>query len=193
MMDDAISIDFQGPFNWLGNGDIPSIFDVEAGHHAGIYLWTVEISAGELIYYVGITSRSFSQRMKEHFKEHFAGFYHLCSPNEFVRGEKIYLWNGMYGATGEKSLQEFVRRYSELSEAIIKLAETYRFYVASLKSDKRILERIEAGIANHLYDSPNDFQEKGIIYRPRWQSEEPLKVIIHSTCNLIGLPSSLEI
>ena len=131
--------------------------------------------------------------MKEHFKEHFAGFYHLYSPIEFARGEKICLWNGMYGATGEKSLQEFVRHYNELSEVIVKLAETYRFYVASIKCDKRILERIEAGIANHLYNSPNNFQDVGIIYRPRWQSEEPLKAIIHSTCNLIGLPVSLEV
>ncbi|WKZ47191.1 MAG: hypothetical protein QY306_15360 [Anaerolineales bacterium] len=195
-MKGELKVEFKGPFSWLGTDNTETIFDASDGKLPGIYLWTTKITDGELIYYVGLTTRSFSQRSKEHFKEHFSGFYHLCSPKEFSLGEKIHLWNGMYGSTSEKSLTKFVERYGELSSAIVELAKVYRFYIAPLSYERRILERIEGGLANHLYNQPGkvgEFQEKGVNYRPRWETEIPLNVEFRCSENLLGLPDSLDI
>lgn len=195
-MEGKLLVNFKGPFSWLGNGNTESIFESPEGKLSGLYLWTIKITDGELIYYVGITNRTFAQRSKEHFKEHFAGFYHLCSPTEFSQGEKIHLWNGMYGSTSEKSLTKFVNRYKELSNSMEELAKIYRFYLAPLQHERRILERIEGALAIYLYNQPGkigEFQEKGVNYRPRWQTEEPLIAEFSSAEKLLGLPRVLEI
>src|SRR6266498_939179 len=85
-------VNFTGPFSWLGHEGTKSIFDASEGGNFGIYLWTVQLEEGELVYYVGKTNRSFSQRMKEHFEKHLAGFYHVYSPAEFRKGERKPMW-----------------------------------------------------------------------------------------------------
>ena len=93
----TIIVEFIGPLSWIEGNGIPSILKAEAGKKSGVYLWTVQIDEGELVYYVGQTGRSFSQRMIEHFKEHMSGGYHLYEPDQFSRGQKVLLWPGRYG------------------------------------------------------------------------------------------------
>jgi hypothetical protein len=195
-MNESIVVNFIGPFSWLGTEDSSSIFDSPESHKKGIYLWAVNIEAGYLIYYVGITARSFSERMKEHLKEHFAGFYHLNKSAEFKKGIRKPIWPGMYDVEKKISLIELASHHAILSGEIYELAKIYRFFIAPIDNDKRLIERTESALANHLYQQEGivgTFQEKGIRYRPRLQTEKPLFASFKAPANILGLPERLEI
>jgi hypothetical protein len=88
----------------------------------------------------------------------------------------------------------FIQRFQDLTSAIVDLAGLYRFYVAPLECERRLRERIEAGLANHLYKQPGmvgEFQDQGIIYRPRKDTEEQVQALIRCKENLISVPESL--
>jgi hypothetical protein len=189
-------VEFFGPFSWTGS-NAPSVFEAPMAAQSGIYLWTVQVSDGELIYYVGETGRSFITRMQEHLKEHLAGGYHLYRLLEFSAGKKVPLWKGLYGLDREPSLSEFLKRYLDLVPAIGELSRTYRFFLAPIQEGRRERERIEAAIASTLY-SHNDplirqFQDTGIRYRPRWTSETPETVALQAHARLLGLPTSMQV
>lgn len=189
-------VEFIGPFSWLGHDGTKSIFNSIEGRSSGIYLWTVKIEEGELVYYVGKTNRSFSQRMREHLKEHFAGFYHVNSPTEFKEGKKISLWDGMYLRYKTPDPVNFVEKYPTISSQIVDLAKIYRFFIAPLEVEGRILERIECAFARHLYNQPGkigDFQESGLNYRARMASEQLATAFFKSSIKILGAPESLEI
>lgn len=188
--------EFAGPYSWLGTAGAPSIVDVDAGRKAGIYLWTVRLLDGELIYYVGQTGRSFSQRMLEHFREHMSGGYHLYEPAEFSHGRKVLLWPGRYGPDRQPSVASFMRQFQDLAPTMVNLAHLYRFFLASVEFDTRLRERFEAALASHLRAQPGmvgAFQDTGIAYHPRAILEEPIRVSIRCTARLLGVPESLSI
>jgi len=63
-----------------------------------------------------------------------------------------------------------------------------------LDSEKRLRERIEAGLAYHLYQQEGivgTFQDKGIRYRKRLSSEEPIQVFFEADVKLLGVPEFL--
>jgi len=189
-----IITEFVGPFSWIDGGGVACIREAKAGEQRGVYLWTVRIDEGELVYYVGQTGRSFSERMTEHFKEHMSGGYHLYEPGEFSRGRKVQLWPGWYSMGRQRHLSVFMQRLPELMPAIVHLAKLYRFYLAPMTCERRLLERIESGLAKHLYEQPGmvgEFQDEGIRYRRRKDTEEPVEAQIRCEQNLIGVPESL--
>ena len=197
-MGSEYAVNFIGPFSWLGHEGTRSIFDAPDGNKFGIYLWTVQLEedGGELVNYVGKTNRSFSQRMKEHFKEHLAGFYHVYSPNEFRKGERKTIWGGMYLRHKTPSLLELAKVYPAISAQIIELANIYRFFIAPVDVSQRVLERIECALAKHLYDQSGKigaFQEQGLNYRSRLESEEAGIATFQSSLKILGLPQSLKI
>ena len=195
-MESNHAIEFVGPFSWLGEVDAPSLFEDAIGKKSGIYLWTIEVENGFLVYYVGQTGRTFSQRMKEHFREHLAGFYHLNDPDEFKKGKKVSIWPGLYDVDTKISLSALGKKHSELSNNIYHLSQQYRFFFASIKAEIRVIERIESAIASYLYKQGGDvgdFQEKGIRYRPRWSSEAPMRVSIVTNKKLLGFPLDIEV
>ncbi|MGO9302640.1 MAG: hypothetical protein ACLP3R_02920, partial [Candidatus Korobacteraceae bacterium] len=177
-------IAFAGPFSWPGTPDAPSVFDVDEGHKPGIYVWTVSLPEGHLVYYVGETGRSFYERLFEHYREHAAAMYHVWSPAEFARGNKIQLWPGC------QDVKEWIANYSRLSESISKMTYILRFFLAPLSCDTRIRRRIEAAIAQALYATPGivgTFQDQGIRYCSRTNDEEPIGCIASSPVPLLGL------
>lgn len=191
-MSDEVAVSFAGPFSWPGTPDAPSIFDVDEGRGSGIYVWTVPLSEGHLVYYVGETGRSFAVRHDEHYKEHAAANYHVWSPIEFARGEKIELWPGRsdHDVTRRKSVKECIANYSRLSEPILKMTYILRFFLAPLSCDTRIRRRIEAAIAQALYAGPGivgTFQDR-IPYHPRRNDEQPIACIGSSPILLLGMP-----
>lgn len=195
-MGNEYCVDFFGPFSWLGHEGTKSIFDVPEGKLSGVYLWTIKLEDGELVYYVGETNRPFSQRMKEHFEEHLAGFYHINSPVEFREGERKPIWNGMYLRHKTPSISELAKIYPTLTGPIMDLANTYRFFIASVKAERRTLERIESSLAKHLYHQPGrigEFQERDLNYRSRLPSERSEIALFSSSSKILGLPNSLEI
>jgi hypothetical protein len=61
-MPDEIAISFAGPFSWFGASDASAVYAAEEVQRCGIYLWTVPLAEGHLIYYVGETGSSFNAR-----------------------------------------------------------------------------------------------------------------------------------
>src|SRR5688572_16509474 len=191
METDKFIVEFIGPFSWHGQDDTKSIFSASEGKKSGIYLWTIKVDEGELVYYVGKTNRNFSQRMREHFKEHLAGFYNINSPDELKKGKRTNIWNGMYRRHKSPKPDELFNIYPTISHQIIDLAKIYRFFIATLEAERRILERIEYALAKHLYKQPGmigEFQETGLNYRSRLVSEEPRIAFLKSSAKILGLP-----
>ena len=189
-MSEAIEVRFVGPFSWPGTPDAPSIFQVDEGDKAGIYLWTIALSEGHIVYYVGETGRSFATRMFEHYKEHAAATYHVFSPTEFARGEKIELWPGC------RDQVDCIANYSRLTDSIYGMTQILRFLVAPMSCDLRIRHRIEAAKANTLYAVPGmigAFQDKGIRYYPRRHDEAPIDCTIASQQPIQGLPPQISV
>lgn len=195
-MDADLVIRFQGPFSWPGAPDAPSVFDADAAKAPGIYLWTVPLAEGHLVYYVGETGRTFRIHMLEHYMEHAAGLYHLNSPIEFAQGRRSPTWPGRYDATDRRSIPECIAQYSALTGPIIELTGIYRFFLAHTTCEDRLRRRVEAAIASTLYAAPGPagaFQEAGIRYDRRLEQEEPLACAVSSSAHLIGLPSELSV
>jgi hypothetical protein len=183
-------ISFVGPFSWASAPDSPSVHDVPEGREPGIYLWTVPLQSGHLIYYVGDTGVSFSNGLRRHYWEHFAARYHVYSAAEFARGEKVMLWPGRWDATNSKSKEECRANCARLGEQIREMADVLRFFLAPLSCNTRIRRRIKAAIAQALYDVPGNvgaFQEE-IRYHPRRNEEEPIECVASSPVPLLGLP-----
>jgi len=196
MTSDEIVVSFKGPFSWTKNDKCPNLFRQEVSNLRGLYLWTVPQSERELIYYVGITGRSFHKRMEEHFKEHCAGAYHLNEPEKLRNGNRKCIWPGFFDQTNKKNIAELVENYDNYARIIVDLSHIYRFYLAPLELENRKLERIEAALAMHLYNQPGEvgaFQEKGVIYKARNNDETPFQARFESKANLIGIPDILEV
>ncbi|MEI7902674.1 MAG: hypothetical protein WCK89_20680 [bacterium] len=192
----GVIVSFMGPFSWPGISDAPSIFDAEEGRQSGIYLWTVPLREGHLIYYVGETGRNFRTRLLEHYMEHAAAMYHVYSPAEFARGEKVALWPGHFDTAHRKSAKECVLNYSQFCKQIGELTYILRFLLAPLACEERIRRRVEAAIAKALSDTPGivgTFQDRDIRYAARKDNEEPIECVITSTVPLLGLPERLSV
>ena len=188
---DELIISFAGPFSWPGTPDAPCVFEADEGRRAGIYLWTVPLEAGHLVYYVGETGRSFCARLREHYVEHAAAMYHVYSPQEFARGEKVLLWPGHYAAKGRKSEKECIENLARLSEHIRGMTYALRFLLAPLSCDGRIRRRAESAIARTLCAASGNvgaFQDSGIRYSPRTSDEEPISCLTSSSVPILGLP-----
>jgi hypothetical protein len=117
----------------------------------------VPLHNGHLIYYVGETGRIFGARMREHYTEHAAAMYHVYSPAEFARGEKIMLWPGRFDVKDRKSEKECIANYAHLCEPIREMTYILRFFLAPLSCQDRIRRRIEAAIAETLFGLPEHF------------------------------------
>jgi hypothetical protein len=186
-----MTVSFAGPFSWPGTPDAPSVFDVDERHKPGIYVWTVPLRDGHLIYYVGETGRSFGTRLCEHYTEHAAAMYHVYSPAEFARGQKVALWPGRFDAMHRKSEKECIANYAHLCEQIREMTFILRFFLAPLSCKDRIRRRVEAAIAQALYVAPGivgTFQDQGIRYDSRTNDEEPIGCVASSPVPLLGLP-----
>ncbi|MCX5977669.1 MAG: hypothetical protein NTV33_12840 [Coprothermobacterota bacterium] len=189
-MSKRVTVSFVGPFSWPGTSDAPSVFDGEEGRASGVYLWTVPLQEGYLVYYVGETGRNFRTRLLEHYLEHAAAMYHVYSPTEFARGEKIALWPGRYDTVHRRSAKECISNYLLLCEQIKEMTFLLRFFLAPLSCEDRVRRRVEAAIANTLYAKPGivgAFQDRGIRYHLRRDDEEPIECLIASLVPLLGL------
>jgi len=193
---EILRVSFVGPYSWPGASDAPSLFDADIRREAGIYLWTVRLPDGFLVYYVGETGRSLESRMFEHYKEHASCMYHLYDPKRFARGEKVPLWPGRFDTSDRRTILECIQQHGRLSTVVAELTSLYRFLFAPLAGDQRIRRRVEAAIAYALYDVPGIvgmFQDVGIRYSPRRDDEHPVECEVLSSVVVLGLPSRLSV
>lgn len=188
---DEIIVSFTGPFAWPGTPDTRSVFDAAEANKPGLYLWTVPLSDGNLIYYVGETGRSFSRRLRQHYEELVSARYHVYSAAEFARGEKLALWPGRWDVTDRKSDEECKANCARLSNQIKEMMLALRLLLAPLACDKRTRQRIEAAIAQPLYSVPGKvgaFQDRGVRYDPRLPDEQPIACVVGSPVPILGVP-----
>jgi hypothetical protein len=186
---------FAGPFSWFGESGCPCVYDVNEALKAGIYLWTVPLSDGHLIYYVGETGRSFEIRLRQHYEELVNARYHVYSAAEFALGEKLALWPGRWDVEDRKSDDECRANHSHLCAQIREMMGVLRFFLAPLSADKRTRQRIEAAIARALYEAPGlvgTFQDQGVRYWPRMPNEEPMEFVVSAPVRFLGLPDRLS-
>jgi len=89
---------------------------------------------------------------------------------------------------------KLLERYSELSKAAYDLLRAFHIFLIPLNSNRRIRQRIEAAIAETLFNQPGvvgEFQNKDIKYVSRRPDEESVQVAIESGGKILGLPKEL--
>jgi hypothetical protein len=188
-----LDLHFDGPFSWRTDTSARCIFSETTAKHKGLYLWTIPLPEGHLVYYIGETGRSFASRHKEHLREHMAGFYHLFEPTALADGRKQLLWNGMYGRKTRESLQDLFSRWGELAPVIEKQTKIIQFFLAPCDVDINVRREIERELASHFSRSESNFQDSGIWYRG---AEAPISlhtIEITSSTPIIDLPARIEI
>jgi hypothetical protein len=134
--------------------------------------------------------------MSEHYSMHASGMYHLYVADDFARGTKTRIWEGCLGRKDRTAVRHFMRRYAELAGHVGDMAGTYRFLLAPFSGETRVRQRAEAAIAHVLYGAKGligEFQDQGIRYSPRWQTEQPVQCRINSTVPVLGIPEVVDV
>jgi hypothetical protein len=187
-------ISFAGPFSWEGAVDAPFVYDVSESRESGVYLSTVPLKNGYLIHYVGETGVSFGARLRQKRSKYVAAMYHVYSPAEFARGEKVSLWPGYWGdqhGANRKSKEECRANRERLSEPIRQMTSILRFFLAPLSCNNRIRQRIKTAVTLPLYDLPGQvgaFQVWLGRHHRRRKDEAPIECVTSSPVPLLGLP-----
>ncbi len=192
---EQIQLSFVGPFGWFASTGVEALSQASVGGSPGIYLWTSPTSDGELVYYVGETGRSFSQRMNEHLSEQLSGRYPIYEPEAFGQGRKQLLWGGVYRPLAEPSVEGFVSQLPAMAPALVQFVRAMRFHVAPTSTSVRVRQRIEASLADHLYRQDGvvgQFQDSGIHYSPRSENEDPVRALLTWQARPLGVPDVLE-
>lgn len=181
------SIVFEGPFRCMpGNG---SVFDQETARSPGVYLWALEKNGRYLVNYVGITSRSISDRLQDHLVHYYCGDYTIYDPEDFATGTKreIYKPNG--------SVLQYAPRFMELASNIDALVKTYSLFIAKVNGDKEWLERIESGLINQLREAGGKAADFLDNYRTSRNISEDKKQIVTIVCQaeLEGISTAIRV
>jgi hypothetical protein len=186
-------IQWLGPYRFYGTSP-DTLFAQAVARQAGLYLWTIPFEDQYLIYYVGETGRSFFDRFTEHAQCYLHGLYRIYDPQLFAQGEKNLIWEGMWKAGTRDRIGDFLNQYQELSPRIYELLGLFRIFVAPLKANKRVRERIEAKLSQALYENPEpirSFPNDDIRYKPKRSAEDPISVAMSGFERILGLADML--
>ncbi len=191
MVIESLSLLWHGPFSFIGDQE-KNVFTCEVGKKKGIYLFTIPFEDSYRVYYVGETGKDFATRLLQHVQSYLNGFYRVFDPDEFVKGNKILIWGGMWKVDRkeQKNICDFLKRQSELNPKIIHFIEQFRVFLAPIECDKRTRERIESKIAITLNEQEgiaSSFQDQDIRYRPSRKDELPLRVSMAFSKPIMGL------
>jgi hypothetical protein len=187
-----MKVEWTGPYAWPTFEELSGLPAIPK--HPGIYLWTAEYRTGYLIYAAGITRRPIPFRFKEHTAKYRQGEYTILDMKSMNCGIRKEIWHG-WGWSPEKR-KSYEERKTELIAAVKKQLSEFRIFVADVETIPRILERLEAGIMNVLYEgiSPYcDIPDKGMRLSPRWECEQPIIVEFLRQVELFGLPIKMVI
>ena len=122
------------------------------------------------------------------------GNYRICDPDFEVQGVERILWNGLWRKGTRDKMPEFVSRIIELAPAIKKSLEHSEIYVAPFEGEKRIRQRIEGAISDHIKAQPppaSSLLPKDVRYYRRGNEEEPVNVQISGGNALLGMPKKI--
>ena len=152
---------------------------------------TVKHQDGFLPYGVGVTRRPARNRFVEHTRSYVNGEYNILDLDIAQQGIRKVIWKG-WGWTSEKRADYEARKSEIIAIAQRQMLGTYIFIIET-GITPRLLERIEASIANHFYKQDEILFDRGMLCMPRWESEEPLIAIFQCNSKLYGLPFEIEI
>jgi hypothetical protein len=169
------------------------VFDAPEGRAKGVLLWTIPTDQGHIAYSVHETGTTFSEFLRDQYREHRAGWYHLNDPEQFRKGRKVQIWPGLWDVEHRKTKAECKANLARLMPIIDELTSTYRFLLAPLTVDTRVRERIKRRLFNafaYLRGEPGKFPEKGIkLPDERNRFEAPVRcTVTAATVNVVGLP-----
>lgn len=183
----SLLFQISGPFGWpkYENG-LPCLPNIP-----GVYLMTVKYRDGFLPYGVGITRRPMTKRFIEHTRSYVKGEYNILDLDIAQQGIRKVIWKG-WGWTPEKRI-DYEARKSEIIGMAQRLMTGTHIFVIETGITTRLLERIEASIANHFYKRDDILFDRGTLRMPRWESEEPLMAVFKCDSKLYGLPLEIEI
>lgn len=190
MSNEVLNLNWKGPYKFSDPNGI-DIFTSPEGKMKGIYIWTIPFQKSYLTYYIGETKRSFRERLVEHMKEYLSGIYQIYDPDLFLEGKKEVLWKGMWKNTPLTNMGMYLGKYAELAPKTQRFISLFEIFLIPMSEEKRIVQRVEASIANHLYDQEGvvgSFQDSDIRYSPRWDEEDPITVIIEGSIPILGFP-----
>lgn len=192
---DSFFVQWFGPYCLVGNKD-DNIFSNLLGEKKGVYLLAIPFDGKHLVYYVGETGVSFSQRLMQHIQNYLSGFYRIFDPEEFTKGKKVLIWGGMWKSDRKDPnfILDFLKRHSEIAPKILRFIELFRVFLAPIDVNRRIREKIESRIAGSLNESNgivSSFQDADIRYKPRRLNEQKIKVIMSFPESIMGLKEEL--
>jgi len=184
---------FHGPYT-ICSEENDVLHDCPYASDEGIYLWAVRMNSGSYrILYIGETSTSFYKRTKDHLIQTLGGNYLICDPEAMVRGRNEILWKGLWRKGTRDKLPEFLSRYESLAPKIKQSILIQKLFVAPIKLDRRLRQRIEGALAFAIREDadtssllPNDIR-----YIRRRDDEESLLVSMSSEHKIEGLPEKI--
>jgi hypothetical protein len=194
-MEDFV-LKFEGPFGLIKNVK-PHLFEHPIAKVSGLYLWTVPYHhGGYLVTYVGETGFAIGRRIKEHLIQTVGGNYRITDPALSIKGESKILWNGLWRRGTREKLPNYIDHLEEFAPIIRKTLQTEVIFIAPLQSDRRLRQRIEGAIAQHIKIQPlpaSSLLPLDIRYNPRKKEEVPISVIIECASSIHGLPEALYV
>jgi len=192
-MNNTLKIEFSGPFGLLGNHNF-ILFDQPICKSYGIYIWTARMNQSFIIEYIGMTTKTFKTRNMEHILNTFSGYYRICDSKMIKEGKIKIIWPGIIRK--KNGLSEFSDNYLKIAPFILKYLQTIEVFVATIKSERRIIERIEGALAYHVWNQPlpaNALLPKDVHYRIRKENEMPINVMINCDEKILGIPKKIMV
>jgi hypothetical protein len=183
----SLDVDIEGPYGWPNfEGSLPPLPAVR-----GVYVQTFEYENGFVPFGVGITRRPMRERFVEHTRCYVSGDYNVLDVDAGQQGIRKVVWKG-WGWTHEKRA-DFKARTSEIVSLAQRQLLATRIFTMDVGVTPRLLERIEAAIVNHYYQTDDILIDRGMLLMPRWKTEEPIIATFRCASVLHGFPSRLEI
>ena len=185
-----LSIHWSGPFSWPGYETatlLPALPDVP-----GVYMETYAHGHAFLVRGCGITTRSVRRRFREHTNHYHAGTYNVLDMEAVADAKRKLVHQGSWWS--KKRFAGPKLEGPALHQAVDRQLRMLRLFVAELREEKRILERIESAVMNRLYRSEPpycDFLDKGTFRVVRQKDEPPIWVSMSCDHPLLALPARL--
>lgn len=197
MNDTNFTLSFVGPFGLTGNHDKILFYEPEA-HLQGVYIWTIPyIPGGLIVNYVGETSTSFGQRMKDHLIQKVGGNYRISDPDQIVNGIDAVIWNGLWRKGTRDKMGEYVEMLVDLAPKIQKSIALINVFVAPLEVEKRVRHRVETAFAEHIKSQPppdSSLLPRDIrYYAKKKEDETSFSIQVQCEAKILGMPSRLNV
>ena len=101
----------------------------------------------------------------------------------------------MWKAATKGKMDEYLDHFLDWAPRVHAFLGTMRIFCIPVVEEDRIRKRIESAIADQFYAQPDikgQFQDDDIRYSRRWDTEEPIRVIVATSAHVHGLTAEFE-